>query len=329
MKKIINNPTDVVSEALMGMQAAYPDKLVYTPKMEVISRKEKKTDKVAVISGGGAGHEPLHAGFVGKGMLDAAISGNVFSSPSPDRIGRAIEQVSCGKGVLMVIKNYSGDIMNFGLSADLAEMDDIEVAQVIVKDDVAVPDREEGTGRRGIAGTVFVHKIAGAKAEQGASLAEVKAAAEKAVRNIRTMGVAMTPCILPAVGKPGFQIADDEIEIGMGIHGEQGVETTKIKSAKEIAEILVGRILDDYDYSGSEVAVLVNGLGGTPLMELYILNMEVQKLLEEKGIKAYRTFVGNYCTAIDMTGASVTLMKLDDELKELLDAPCDTPALKI
>lgn len=329
MKKIINNPTDVVSEALMGMQAAYPDKLVYTPKMEVISRKEKKTDKVAVISGGGAGHEPLHAGFVGIGMLDAAISGNVFSSPSPDRIGSAIEQVSCGKGVLMVIKNYSGDIMNFGLSADLAEMDDIEVAQVIVKDDVAVPDREEGTGRRGIAGTVFVHKIAGAKAEQGASLAEVKAAAEKAVRNIRTMGVAMTPCILPAVGKPGFQIADDEIEIGMGIHGEQGVETTKIKSAKEIAEILVGRILDDYDYSGSEVAVLVNGLGGTPLMELYILNLEVQKILEEKGIKAYRTFVGNYCTAIDMTGASVTLMKLDDELKELLDAPCDTPALKI
>ena len=329
MKKIINNPTDVVSEALMGMQAAYPDKLVYTPKMEVISRKEKKTDKVAVISGGGAGHEPLHAGFVGKGMLDAAISGNVFSSPSPDRIGSAIEQVSCGKGVLMVIKNYSGDIMNFGLSADLAEMDDIEVAQVIVKDDVAVPDREEGTGRRGIAGTVFVHKIAGAKAEQGASLAEVKAAAEKAVRNIRTMGVAMTPCILPAVGKPGFQIADDEIEIGMGIHGEQGVETTKIKSAKEIAEILVGRILDDYDYSGSEVAVLVNGLGGTPLMELYILNLEVQKILEEKGIKSYRTFVGNYCTSIDMTGASVTLMKLDDELKELLDAPCDTPALKI
>lgn len=329
MKKIINNPTDVVSEALMGMQAAYPDKLVYTPKMEVISRKEKKTDKVAVISGGGAGHEPLHAGFVGKGMLDAAISGNVFSSPSPDRIGSAIEQVSCGKGVLMVIKNYSGDIMNFGLSADLAEMDDIEVAQVVVKDDVAVPDREEGTGRRGIAGTVFVHKIAGAKAEQGASLAEVKAAAEKAIRNIRTMGVAMTPCILPAVGKPGFQIADDEIEIGMGIHGEKGIETTKIKTAKEIAEILVGRILDDYDYSGSEVAVLVNGLGGTPLMELYILNMELQKILEEKGIKAYRTFVGNYCTSIDMTGASVTLMKLDDELKELLDAPCDTPALKI
>ena len=284
---------------------------------------------VPVISGGGAGHEPLHAGFVGKGMLDAAISGNVFSSPSPDRIGSAIEQVSCGKGVLMVIKNYSGDIMNFGLSADLAEMDDIEVAQVIVKDDVAVPDREEGTGRRGIAGTVFVHKIAGAKAEQGASLAEVKEAAEKAIRNIRTMGVAMTPCILPAVGKPGFQIADDEIEIGMGIHGEKGIETTKIKTAKEIAEILVGRILDDYDYSNSEVAVLVNGLGGTPLMELYILNMEVQKILEEKGIKAYRTFVGNYCTSIDMTGASVTLMKLDDELKELLDAPCDTPALKI
>lgn len=329
MKKIINNPNDVVSEALMGMQAAYPDKLVYTPDMEVIRRKIRKMDKVAVISGGGAGHEPLHAGFVGEGMLDAAISGNVFSSPSPDRIGSAIEQVSCGKGVLMVIKNYSGDIMNFGLAADLAEMDGIEVAQVVVKDDVAVPDREEGTGRRGIAGTVFVHKIAGAKAEQGADLAQVKEAAEKAVRNIRTMGVAMTPCILPAVGKPGFRIADDEIEIGMGIHGEQGVETSKLKTAKELAAILVDRILKDYDYFGSEVAVLVNGLGGTPLMELYILNLEVQRYLEEKGIRVYRTFVGNYCTSIDMTGASVTLMKLDDELKALLDAPCDTPALKL
>lgn len=329
MKKIINNPADVVGEALMGLQMAYPDTLTYTPKLEVICRKEKKIDKVAVISGGGAGHEPMHAGYVGKGMLDAAVSGNVFSSPSPDRIGSAIEQVSCGKGVLMVIKNYSGDIMNFGLAADLAELDGIDVAQVVVKDDVAVPDREEGTGRRGIAGTVFVHKIAGAKAEQGASLEEVKAVAEKAIRNIRTMGVAMTPCILPAVGKPGFQIAEDEIEIGMGIHGEPGVETSKLKTAKEIAETLLDKIMADYDYSGSEVAVLVNGLGGSPMMELYILNMELQKLLEMRGIKAYRTFVGNYCTSIDMTGASITLMKLDGELKVLLDAPCDTPALKL
>lgn len=327
MKKIINNPADVVSEALRGMQMAYADKLDYIPGAEVIARKEK-ADKVAVISGGGAGHEPLHAGFVGRGMLDAAVSGNVFSSPSPDRIGAAIERMESGKGVLLVIKNYSGDIMNFGLAADLADDDDIEVESVVVKDDVAVPDSTYSTGRRGIAGTVFVHKIAGAKAETGASLAEVKKAAEHAIENIRSMGMAMTPCILPAVGKPGFVLNDDEIEIGMGIHGEPGVEKTTVKTAKEIAEILLDKILADYDYMGSEVAVLVNGLGGTPLMELYILNMEVQKLLEEKGIKVYKTLVGNYTTALDMTGCSLTLMKLDDELKELLNAPCDTPALK-
>lgn len=328
MKKIINSPADVVSEELMGMQLAYADKLDYTPGAEVISRKVKG-DKVAVISGGGAGHEPLHAGFVGTGMLDAAVSGNVFSSPSPDRIGAAIEKMEAGKGVLLIIKNYSGDIMNFGLAADLADADDIEVESVVVKDDVAVPDSTYSTGRRGIAGTVFVHKIAGAKAETGASLAEVKAAAEHAIANIRSMGMAMTPCTLPAVGKPGFVLEENEIEIGMGIHGEPGVEKTTIKTAKEIAEILLDKILADYDYSNSEVAVLVNGLGGTPLMELYILNMEVQKLLEEKGIKAYKTLVGNYTTALDMTGCSLTLMKLDDELKELLDAPCDTPALKL
>lgn len=327
MKKIINNPADVVKEALQGMQAAYEGTLDYTPGAEVISRHEKG-DKVAVISGGGAGHEPLHAGFVGKGMLDAAVSGNVFSSPSPDRIGAAIEKMEAGKGVLLVIKNYSGDVMNFGLAADLAEADDIEVETVVVKDDVAVPDSTYSTGRRGIAGTVFVHKIAGAKAEEGASLAEVKAAAEHAIQNIRSMGMAMSPCILPAVGKPGFVLAEDEIEIGMGIHGEPGVERTKVKTAKEVAEILLDKILADYDYADSEVAVLVNGLGGTPLMELYILNKVVKELLESKGIKIYKTLVGNYTTALDMTGCSLTLMKLDDELKRLLDAPCDTPALK-
>lgn len=328
MKKIINQPSDVVSEALIGMEMAYPNELDYTPGAEVISR-HVKGDKVAVISGGGAGHEPLHAGFVGTGMLDAAVSGNVFSSPSPDRIGAAIEKMDAGKGILLVIKNYSGDIMNFGLAADLAEADDIEVESVVVKDDVAVPDSTYSTGRRGIAGTVFVHKIAGAMAERGASLSEVKRAAEHAIENIRSMGMAMTPCTLPAVGKPGFVLADDEVEIGMGIHGEPGVERTKIKTAKETAQILLEKILADYDYENSEVAVLVNGLGGTPLMELYILNMEVQNLLKEKGIRVHRTLVGNYTTALDMTGCSVTLMKLDDELKELLDAPCNTPALKI
>ncbi|NNJ30304.1 dihydroxyacetone kinase subunit DhaK [Lacrimispora defluvii] len=327
MKKIINKPMDVVGEALRGMELAHPE-LLYTPGYEVISRKEKE-DKVAVISGGGAGHEPAHAGYVGKGMLDAAVSGNVFSSPSPDRIGDAINRMNSGKGVLLIIKNYSGDIMNFGLASDLAEAEDIQVESVVVKDDVAVPDSTYSTGRRGIAGTVFVHKIAGAKAELGGNLKEVKAAAEKAIANIRSMGMAMSPCVLPAVGKPGFVLEDDEIEVGMGIHGEPGVERTRVKTAKETAKILLEKILEDYDYTGSEVAVLVNGLGGTPMMELYILNMEVQKLLEEKNIRAYKTLVGNYMTALDMTGCSLTLMKLDDELKELLDAPCDTPALKI
>lgn len=328
MKKIINSPNDVVKESLQGMQMAYPDKLDYIPEMEVIVRKNK-IEKVAVISGGGSGHEPLHAGFVGKGMLDAAVAGNVFSSPSPDRISAAIERVNADKGILLVIKNYSGDIMNFGLASDMAELDGIQIESVVVKDDVAVPDSTYSTGRRGIAGTMFVHKIAGAAAEKGCSLSEVAAAARLATDNIRSMGMAMTPCILPAVGKPGFVLGENEIEIGMGIHGEPGVEKTGVKTAKEIAEILLGKILEDYDYSGSEVAVLVNGLGGTPLMELYILNREVQLLLKEKGITAYKTFVGNYTTSLDMTGCSVSLMKLDKTLKELLDDPCDTPALKI
>lgn len=327
MKKIINEPTKVVSELLKGMEMAHPE-LEYTEKLEVISRREK-SDKVAVISGGGAGHEPAHAGYVGKGMLDAAVSGNVFSSPSPDRIIEAITKMNTGKGVLMVIKNYSGDIMNFGLAQDMAELEDIEVQSVVVRDDVAVPDSTYSTGRRGIAGTVFVHKIAGAKAETGASLQEVKAAAEKAIANIRSMGMAMTPCTLPAVGKPGFKLEDNEIEIGMGIHGEPGVARTTIKTAKEVAAILLQKVLDDYDYSDSEVALLVNGLGATPLMELYILNKEVQELLQEKNIKVYKTFVGNYMTALDMSGCSITLMKLDGELKELLDAPCNTPGFKI
>ena len=327
MEKIINNPADVVSESLNGMQQAYPEFLEYTPDAEIISRHERG-NKVAVISGGGAGHEPLHAGFVGKGMLDAAVSGNIFSSPSPDRIGTAIKKMNTGKGVLLIVKNYSGDIMNFGLARDLAEADGIEVESVVVKDDVAVLDSTYSTGRRGIAGTVFVHKIAGAKAETGAGLPEVKAAAEHAIANIRSMGMAMTPCILPAVGRPGFTLAEDEIEIGMGIHGEPGVERTGIKTAKETAEILLDKILADYDYSNSEVAVLVNGLGGTPLMELYILNKEVQAYLKKRGIKVHKTLVGNYTTALDMTGCSLTLMKLDAELKELLDKPCDTPALK-
>ena len=328
MKKIINKPEDVVKECLMGLQMANTDTLEYISEKEVIYRKNMDK-KVAVISGGGAGHEPLHAGFVGKGMLDAAVSGNVFSSPSPDRIEAAIEKVEKGQGVLFVIKNYSGDIMNFGMAQDMAEMEGIQVESVVVKDDVAVPDSTYSTGRRGIAGTMFVHKIAGAMAETGAPLSEVAGVAREVVENLRSMGMAMSPCILPAVGRPGFTLGENEIEIGMGIHGEPGVEKTTMKTAKEIAAILLQKILDDYDYAGSEVAVLVNGLGGTPLMELYILNYEVQNLLKEKNITAYKTFVGNYTTSLEMTGCSLSLLKLNDKMKTLLDASCDTPALKV
>ena len=326
MKKIINNPNKVVSEMLEGMEKAHKD-LRYVRELEVITRREK-SDKVGIVSGGGSGHEPSHAGYVGKGMLDSAVAGNVFASPSPDRILKGIEEANSGKGVLLVIKNYSGDIMNFEMAKDLAMMDGIEVDSVVVRDDVAVPDSTYSTGRRGIAGTVFVHKIAGAKAEAGGTLPEVKAAAAKAISRIRSMGMAMTPCTLPGVGKPGFMLADDEIEIGMGIHGEPGVNRSHILSANELASVLLEKILSDYDYSGKEVALMVNGLGGTPLMELYILNNEVERVLSEKSIKVYRTLVGNFMTSLEMSGCSLTLMDLDDELKELLDAPCNTPALK-
>jgi len=327
MKKIINNPDHVVSEMLHGLVKANPQ-LNYFEGFEVISRKDK-SKKVGLVSGGGSGHEPAHAGYVGKGMLDAAVAGNIFASPSPDRIIKGIQEANNGEGVLLIIKNYSGDIMNFDMAKDLAEMEDIKVESVVVKDDVAVKDSTYSTGRRGIAGTVLVHKLAGAKAERGASLEEVKEVAEKTIKNIRSMGMAMTPCILPAVGKPGFILEDDVIEIGMGIHGEPGVEKTEIKTAEEIADILCKKILDDYDYSGTEVAVLINGLGATPLIELYILNNEVEKILKKNGISVFKTFVGNYMTSLEMAGCSVSILKLDEEMKELINDPCDTVAMKV
>ena len=332
MKKIINDPNNVVEEMLHGLAKANPA-VIHSEGLGVISRKEK-TAKVGIVSGGGSGHEPAHAGYVGKGMLDAAVAGNVFSSPDPERIQEGIRQANGGKGVLLVIKNYSGDNMNFSMAAELAEMeDDIEVDSVVVKDDVAVEDSTFSTGRRGIAGTVFVHKVAGAKAEAGASLPEVKAAAEKAIKNLRSMGMSMSACTIPAVGKPGFTLGENEMEIGMGIHGEPGISKTDIKPSKEIAKILLDKILDDYksgiEMEGAEVALMVNGLGATPLMELYILNGDAQAYLEEKGVKVYRTFVGNYMTALEMAGCSLTLMKLDDELKELLDAPSEAPGFRV
>lgn len=326
MKKIINDPNNVVEEMLQGIEIANPD-VIYDREGVVIARKEKK-DKVGLVSGGGSGHEPAHAGYVGYGMLDAAVSGNVFASPSPDRVLRGIQLADSGKGVLLIIKNYAGDIMNFEIAEELAGLEDIEVDHVIVKDDVAVEDNEDSTGRRGISGTVFVHKVAGAKAETGASLPEVKRVAEKVIENVRSFGVSLSACTIPAVGTPGFSIGEDQMEIGMGIHGEAGIEQTELKPSKEIAELIVDKILSDKDYGNSEVAVMVNGLGGTPLMELYILTQDVDKILKKRGLNPVKYYVGNYMTAIEMTGASVSILELDAELKELLLSPCDTPALK-
>lgn len=326
MKKIINNPNDVVEQMLKGIEISNP-KVIYESEGNVIVRKDK-TEKVGLVSGGGSGHEPAHAGYVGKGMLDAAVSGNVFASPSPDQVLKGIQLANSGKGVLLIIKNYAGDIMNFEIAEELAAMEDIEVDHVVVKDDVSVKDDDESTGRRGIAGTVFVHKIAGAKAETGASLAEVKDVAQKVIENVRSFGISLSPCTIPAVGTPGFTIEEDEMEVGMGIHGEAGIEVSKIKPSKEIAELVVNKILEDKDFKDSEVAVMINGMGATPLMELYILADDVNEVLESKNVKPIKYYVGNYMTAIEMAGASVSILKLDDELKELLLAPSDTPAFK-
>jgi dihydroxyacetone kinase-like protein len=330
MKKLINDVDNVVNEMLNGMTAAYPQYIERVPGTDVVIRTgAKKTDKVVLISGGGSGHEPAHGGYVGKGMLDAAVAGAVFTSPTPDQVYEAIHAAECGKGALLIIKNYTGDVMNFEMAGAMASDEDILVDQVIVADDVAVENSTWTTGRRGIAGTVFVHKIAGACAETGADLPEVKRVAEKVIANVRSMGMAVSPCTVPAVGKPGFDLAEDEVEIGIGIHGEPGTHREKIAPVNNTADHLVGKILDEGIYAeGDEVAVMVNGMGATPLSELFIANLRVNEILAEKKIKIYKTLVGNYMTSLDMAGFSVTLLKLDDELKAFLDAPADTPAYK-
>jgi dihydroxyacetone kinase-like protein len=332
VKKVINNPKDVVPEMLKGLVYAFPSvESIDLPESEgsgVISRKTKKTNKVALISGGGSGHEPSHAGFVGTGMLDAAVCGPVFTSPPANAVSAAIEDVKTDAGVLLIIKNYTGDVLNFELAAELAEAEGVKVEKVVVDDDVAVQNSTWTAGRRGIAGTVLIHKIAGAKAEEGASLEEVKATAEKVIANVRTMGVALSPSIVPEAGKPNFTLAEDEIEIGLGIHGEPGVKRGKILTADKITDVLLDKVLNDnVDYKGADVAVLVNGLGATPLMELFVVNNRVNDVLKEQGVKVYKTFIGNYMTSIEMAGFSITLLKLDDELKKLVDAPANTPAL--
>lgn len=331
MKKIINNPNSVVNDMLNGIVAAHPEYLRKLEEADVLVRTNSPIKgKVALVSGGGSGHEPAHGGYVGKGMLDGAVAGAVFTSPTPDQVFEAVKAVDSGEGVLLVIKNYSGDIMNFEMAKDLADMEGIKVECVVVNDDVAVENSTYTAGRRGIAGTVFVHKIAGAKAEKGATLEEVKATAEKVIANVRSMGMALSSCIVPAAGKANFILGEDEIEIGMGIHGEPGTHREKISTADEITTHLVDKILADMPLnSGEEVAVMVNGLASTPLMELYIVNKKVNEMLTEKGVKVHKTFVGEYMTSLEMAGFSVTLLKLDEELKELLDAPADTPTFKV
>ena len=284
MKKIINSVEQVENEMVLGMAKAYPQ---YVRKLDcgnVVVRANRKEGKVALISGGGSGHEPAHGGYVGEGMLDAAVSGAVFTSPTPDQIYEGIKAVATDQGVLMVIKNYTGDVMNFEMAGEMAQMEGIKVAQVVVNDDVAVKDSLYTVGRRGVAGTVFVHKIAGAKAETGASLEEVQAVAQKVIDNVRTMGMAIRPCTVPAAGQPGFELNDDEMEVGIGIHGEPGTHREPLKKADEIVDLLLEKILADLDYSGKEVAVMINGSGATPLMELFIVNNRVSDVLAEKGI---------------------------------------------
>ena len=327
MKKLINDPKNVVNEMLIGLAAAHPDKLARVPDYNIIIRREPKQGKVGLVSGGGSGHEPAHAGFVGVGMLDAAVCGNVFASPSPDEILQGLTAADGGAGVLMIVKNYSGDVMNFDAARELAELDDLKTETVIVDDDVAIAKDGQNAGRRGVAGTILVHKIAGALAERGASLVEVAEVARKVVRNVRTMGMALTPCVLPEAGRARFSLGEGEMEIGIGIHGEPGVKKGAVAPAADIAGQLLEPILADLPLpAGSEVVLIVNGMGATPLMELYLMAGEILPRLAAKSLKVHRTLVGNFMTSLDMAGCSVTLLKLDDQLKSLLDDPTEAVA---
>ena len=331
MKKIINKPENIVTEMCNGMVLSYPD-LEFIRKYKIVKKKQIDKDKVSLISGGGSGHEPAHAGFVGKGMLDAAVCGDVFASPSQVQVYQAIKATTGNKGTLLIIKNYSGDMMNFKNAAYLAGEDGIRVDYVKVDDDIAVQDSLYTVGRRGIAGTVFVHKVAGAAAEKGMTLEEVKAVAEKAIANVRSIGFALTSCTVPAKGSPTFDLGEIQIEYGVGIHGEPGIRREEISTADELSPRMVTALLKDLGIengTNEEIALLINGFGGTPLQELYVLNYAVTRELAERNIRIHRVFVGNYMTSIDMAGASVSIMKLDDELKELLDAECDAPAFKV
>ena len=327
MKKLINAPATVLADALKGVAAAHPD-LTVDFANRVVSRGSAKQGKVALISGGGSGHEPLHSGFVGLGMLDAACAGEIFTSPTPDQMLAATQTVGAGAGVLYIVKNYTGDVLNFEMAAELAEAEGIPVKSVLVADDVAVEDSTWTAGRRGVGTTVLVEKIAGAAAEAGRDLDAVHAIATRVSENGRSMGVALTSATLPAVGKPSFDLPEDEIEMGVGIHGEPGRKRVPLRPAAEIAEELVSSILSDHDFTGAPVIAMLSGLGGTPLIELYAMYGDVAALLEQRGITVARALVGDYITSLDMAGCSLTLLRADEEMLRLWDAPVSTSALR-
>ncbi len=326
MKKFINRPEDVERQVVDGYVKSYPA-LIHKVGDDVVVRTHRKRGKVALVSGGGMGHEPAHLGYVGTGMLDAAVGGAIYTSPAVDRISAGIEAVAPdATGVLLVVKNYTGDVINFKLAEEAAREEGVACDHVVVNDDVAVGTPTQREQRRGVAGTIFVHKCAGAAAEAGKPLAEVKRVAEKVIDNVRTMGVAIAPCTVPAAGKPGFTLADDEMEMGVGIHGEPGIRREKMEPVDAMVDEILDHVLADIDYAGHEVAVLVNGAGGTPDYELALVANHVHDVLSARHIGVWHTYMGNYLTSLEMRGFSVSLLRLDDELKNLLSAPADTPA---
>ncbi len=330
MKKLINKAEDVVREELQGIEAAHPDlvRVQYDPHV-VVRADAPVQGKVGLISGGGSGHEPMHGGFVGMGMLDAACPGEVFTSPTPDQMHEATKAVNGGAGVVHIVKNYTGDVMNFDMAAELARSEGIEVESVLVDDDVAVQDSLYTAGRRGVGTTVLMEKIAGAAAEERRSLADVAAVAKKVNEQGRSMGMALTSCIVPAAGKPTFDLGDDEMEIGIGIHGEPGRERMKMKPVAEIVEMMATAVADDLPYSsGDKVLAFVNGMGGTPLIELYVVFNELNRFLKGRGVEISRNLIGNYITSLEMQGFSITLLKLDDDLTNLWDAPVKTAGMR-
>ena len=328
MKKLVNDPADVVADALRGMAAAHPGLRVDHVNRVVYRGDAPVAGKVGLVSGGGSGHEPMHVGFVGPGMLDAACAGEVFTSPVPDQILAATTGVEGGAGVLHIVTNYTGDVMNFEMAAELAAAEGFTVASVLVDDDVAVQDSTYTAGRRGVGATLLVEKIAGAAADRGRSLQQVAAVGRRVNAEARSMGMALTSCTVPAVGHPTFQLPEGEIEVGIGLHGEPGRRRVPLRPAREIAELLVGPILADLDFTGAVIA-FVNGMGGTPLIELYVMYGEVATLLEKAGVTIARSLVGSYVTSLDMAGCSVTLLRADDELVDLWDHPVHTPALRM